>query len=253
MMHKKNKYKAIGILGGMGPVASANLYHKLLSIAQDKYQAEQDSDYPQIILNSLSMQGFNETGFTDQNLVKKELIAGVKTLEAAGADFIIIACNTVHYFLHEMQKNVSIPILSIISETIKEVKKRKYRTVGILSSESTLKLGLYTQELSNENIDAVAATEREQKVLNQVILNVMAGHQGEADTKGIIKIVESMRKKGAEAIVLGCTEIPLVIGQDDIDTHLFNSSSIIAESALRFAGLVSSERKESGQVYVKKL
>lgn len=242
-MHKKSKYKIIGILGGMGPVASANLYYKVLSIAQDRYQAEQDLDYPQIIINSLSMQGFDETGFTDQNLVKEELKVGVKTLEEAGADFIIIACNTVHYFLDEMQNSISIPILSIIGETIKEIKKGKYQTVGILSSESTLKLGLYTQKLNNENIAAITVTESEQKVLNQVILNVMAGHQGKVDTKAIIKIVESMRKKGAEAVVMGCTEIPLAIDQDDTDMHLFNSSSIIAESALSFAGLVNSGKE----------
>ena len=109
--------KTIGVLGGMGPAASATLYANMIEYAQSKYNAVQDTDYPPIIIYSLPLSGFDETGITDENLVKKQLIKGVQILEDAGCDSIVIACNTVHVFHDDMQKAVTIPVLHIVEET----------------------------------------------------------------------------------------------------------------------------------------
>jgi len=84
----KNKYKTIGILGGMGPVASANMYNKIISQAQKQLGAVQDIDYPLIILYSIGLEGFDETGIKDYAKVEKQLVAGVKHLEKCGAEII---------------------------------------------------------------------------------------------------------------------------------------------------------------------
>jgi len=232
---KTSKLKKIGILGGIGPAASSSLYGKLINLAQDIFGAEQDSDFPPMVINSIAMVGFDETGFTDPKKVKKQLIDGVRMLESAGCDFIIIACNTVHFFINEMRAVVKIPIVSIIDESVRTAKASHSKKLGVLSSESTYNLRIYADALEKNGITPILATHSQQEMLNSVILNVMAGIQGKRDTRIIGKIIYSMKRQGAEGIILGCTEIPLAIHQDDSALPLFDSTHIITEAALNFA------------------
>lgn len=230
----KNK-KTIGILGGMGPVASANLYYKIIKIAQEKYRAEQDTDFPPMVIYNLPLVGFDETGFVNPALVKKQLIAGVKKLEQAGSDFIIIACNTVHYFYQEMQQSLKIPILSIIEETVKQVKLAGYKTIGVLGSESTNKFKLYQKALNNNGVKVLSATNSQQKIINKIILHIMSEKKDKYDIEFLKKIVNEFCRNGGQGVVLGCTELPLVIKQSDVGVKLFDSTEIIAEAALDYA------------------
>lgn len=230
---KKNK--TIGVLGGMGPVASANLYTKIINYTQHKYNAVQDSDYPPIIIYSLPLLGFDETGIADKELVKEQLIAGVKKLESAGCDLIIIGCNTVHVFYDEMQAAVKIPILNIVEETKKMVLKFGYKKVGLFASESTNKLGLYQERFKGSGITVISPSQEQQKVLNNVIEHVMGGNQKLDDVIVLKEIADNYVKQGAEAIVMGCTEIPLAINQSHTDIKLFDTIEIIVESAVNFS------------------
>jgi len=231
----KNKNKIIGILGGMGPSASADLYYKIIKYSQQKYNAVQDTDYPPVVIVSLTLSGFDETGIVDDNLVKSQLVDGVKKLESAEADFVIIACNTVHFFYEQMQSAVKIPILNIVEETKKKVLESGFKKVGLFSSESTNKLGLYQSNFKRSGIDVVSADDNQQKFLNNVIENVMGGKQGVKDVENLKKIAGDYLKKGAQAIVMGCTEIPLAINQSQIDIKLFDATQVIAESAVNFS------------------
>lgn len=228
----KNKNKTIGILGGMGPSASADLYFRIIKYSQEKYNTVQDYEYPPIFMISLALSGFDETGITDEDLVKKQLIDGVKKLEAAGADFIIIACNTVHIFYEQMQAAVKIPILNIVEETKKKILESGFKKVGLFSSESTNKLGLYQNSFKQNGIEIIPANDNQQKLLNNVIENVMGGKQGAEDVKTLKEISAEYSKQGAEAVVMGCTEIPLAINQSQIDIKLFDSTQILSESAV---------------------
>lgn len=219
----------------MGPSASADLYLRIIKYSQQKYNAVQDSDYPPIIIVSLAMSGFDETGIVDEDLVKNQLADGVKKLEAAGADFIIIACNTVHVFYEQMQSAIKIPILNIIEETKKKVSEAGFKKVGLFSSESTNKLGLYQNNFKQSGIEIISADDNQQKILDNVIENVMGGKQGAEDVKNLKKIAKDYAKKGAEAVVMGCTEIPLAINQLQINIQLFDTTQIIAESAVNFS------------------
>ncbi|MFA5352440.1 MAG: amino acid racemase, partial [Candidatus Gracilibacteria bacterium] len=217
------QYKTIGVLGGMGPAASAVLYQELIKYAQLKYNATQDTDYPPIIIYSLPMEGFDETGIADAKLVKQQLIAGVKKLEAAGCDLIIIACNTVHLFYKEMQSAIQIPIFSIVEAALKRVKENNFKKVGLLSSESTNKLKLYQSVFTKGNVEVVSASAAQQQSINKVIEKVMSGKQSEADMILLREIAEDFVRQGAEAVILGCTEIPLAIKQSQTDIKLFNT------------------------------
>lgn len=231
----KHKNKTIGILGGMGPSASADLYLRIIKYSQHKYGAVQDYEYPPIIIMSLAMDGFNETGIVDEKLVKKQLVDGVKKLQKAGADFIVIACNTVHIFYKQMQSAVKIPIINVIEETKNKVLESGFKKVGLFSSESTNKSRIYQDNLKQGDIDTISADEPQQKLLNSVIENVMAGKQGAKDKEILKQILTSFREQGAEAIVLGCTEIPLAINQADTDIKLFDTTQIIAELSVDFS------------------
>ncbi|HUX36207.1 MAG TPA: amino acid racemase [Candidatus Paceibacterota bacterium] len=227
--------KTIGILGGMGPAASANLYLKIIKTAQKMYGAEQDTDFPPMFIYNLPLSGFDETGFAKPTLVREQLIDGVKKMEKTGSDFVIVACNTVHYFYDDMQKAVKIPIISIVEETAKAVSEDGSKIVGLLSSESTNKLGIYHKILDNHGIKTLSVGEEEQKSLNKIILHVMSGTQGSDDKKSINKIIADLRSRGAESAILGCTELPLAFGQEDTNIKLFDSTQIITDSALKLA------------------
>ncbi|MDO8581507.1 MAG: amino acid racemase [bacterium] len=232
--NKTRNKKTIGILGGMGPLASANLYHVIIKTAQTLYHAEQDTDFPPMFIYNLPLFGFDETGFVNPALVRHQLIAGVKKLESAGSDCIIIACNTVHHFYQDMQQAITIPIISMIEETAKTVKEKGYTVVGLLSSESTKTLGIYSKTLNHYDIKTLSVTTPQQQLLNKIILHVMSGVHGANDKKLLTQIIDSLHTQGAQSIILGCTELPLAISQMDVYTTLFNSIEIIVQSALRY-------------------
>lgn len=224
--------KIIGILGGAGPLATAKFFSDVVSIAQTKYSAEQDTDFPVVYLYNMPMEGFDETGFSNPDLVKEQLISGVKEIEKWGADFIVLPCNTVHYFFNEMQKEISIPIISIIDSTISAVKKYNYKKIGILSSASTRTLELYKLPFEKNGLSVLIPSDEEQKEIDSVILSVMAGKNGLEELNILKIIIEKMIKSGVQGIVLGCTEIPLAISQSDIKIPLFNGTNILAENAV---------------------
>jgi aspartate racemase len=236
MSHIANqKNKTIGVLGGMGPEASSNLYSKIIKYAQREYGAVQDFDYPPIIIYSLPLFGFDETGIVDEALVKTQLIEGVKKLESANCDLIIIACNTVHSYYQEMQSAVNVPIFNIIEETKKRVIDFGYKKVGLFASESTNNLKLYQKRFADSGIEVISPNNKQQKVLNRVIEHVMGGNQKTEDVIYLKDIARDYLKQGAEAIVMGCTEIPLAINQAHTDIKLFDTIEIIVQCAVDYS------------------
>lgn len=232
---KMKTNKSIGVLGGMGPEASANLYSKIIKYAQNEYGAVQDFDYPPVIIYSLPLFGFDETGIVDEKLVKNQLIEGVKKLELAGCDLIIIACNTVHTYFDEMQASVKVPIFNIIEETKKRVEKLGYKKIGLFASESTNKLKLYQKRFADSNIEIISPNPEQQQILNRVIEHVMGGNQKIEDVILLKEIARDYIRQGAEAIVMGCTEIPLAINQSHTDIKLFDTIEIIVQSAVDYS------------------
>lgn len=224
--------KVIGILGGAGPAATANFFLDIVGISQKKYNAEQDTDFPTVYLYNMPMDGFDETGFADPERVREQLLAGVKKIESWGADFITMPCNTIHHFIGDLRTAIQIPIVSIIESTVAEVKKNGYKKVGILSSTSTRHFGLYEHALKEQGVEIVAATNTEQKALDDIILAVMAGKQGAEEKAHMKDMAVRMHAEGAEAVVLGCTELPLAFTQTDTYIPVLNTIAILAERAV---------------------
>ncbi len=228
-------FKKIGVLGGMGPESSANFYYKLIKYCQKKYHEVQDTDYPPMIIYSLPLDGFDEGGIVNEVTVLKQLIQGIKTLEKADCDFIVMPCNTIHYFFDELNSICSVPIISIIEETAKKIKQKKYNVVGLLASETTLNLQIYQKALNQKGIQCLTPTKEEELIITKLILEIMGGKVTDCTKNEAKSIIKKMEQQSAQAIVLGCTEIPLVINQKDAKIKVYDTLQILAEAAVNYS------------------
>ena len=228
--------KIIGILGGMGPEATIDLFYKIIKFTP----AEKDQDHLRIIID-------NNPKIPDRTaaiLGKGEdplpaLRETAQNLEKAGADFIIIPCNTAHYFLPSIQESVKIPILNMIEETAKETQQRipQIKKVGLLASIGTYKTEIYHQQFKKYNIEVIYPNEKDKEEVMKAIYAVKAGDLSEEVKKNIISIAQKLINKGAEAIIAGCTEIPLILKEGDVSVPIIDPTQALAKAAVQKAKL----------------
>ncbi len=219
----------------MGAAASADFYTRVVSIAQKTYHAEEDDDFPAMWIYNLPVTGFNETGFLDPESVKSQMIAAIQNLAKAGSDFIVIPCNTAHHFYKEMQASVQVPILSILEVTAKAVKDAGFSKVGLLNSQSTKQFHLYEDIFAKNNIGTLSTTDAEQQQVTQVIGHVISGTQGANEIESLNNIAKRYAQAGAQAVILGCTELPLAFSEKDCSLPLFDTTGLLAEAALKYS------------------
>jgi len=226
------KYAAkLGILGGMGPEATASLYLNIIRRCQRELDAKYNSDFPPIIINSFPVpDGRMWKGF-DEIEVKRALADSVKLLEKAGVDFIAIPCNSAHHFLHVMQKAVHVPILSIVDETAEKIKKRRIKKVLLLATKFTANRQIYDKSLADREITLIKPRSGQQDIINDITIRVESGRRNKADKTKLINIIEELKEKtGIQGVIGGCTEIPLLIKSKDISVPLFDTIDILAAS-----------------------
>ena len=226
--------KIIGILGGMGPEATIDLFYKIIKSTP----AEKDQDHLRIIID-------NNPKIPDRTaaiLGKGEdplpaLQETARNLEKAGADLIIIPCNTAHYFLPSIQESVKIPILNMIEETAKETQRKtpQIKKVGLLASIGIYKTEIYHQHFKKFNIEVISPEEKDKKEVMKVIYAVKAGDLSEEVKRNILKIAQKLIDKGVEAIITGCTEIPLILKEGDVPVPLIDPTKVLAEIAIQKA------------------
>ena len=226
--------KIIGILGGMGPEATIDLFYKIIKFTP----AEKDQNHLRIIID-------NNPKIPDRTaaiLGKGEdplpaLQETARNLERAGADFIIIPCNTAHYFLSSIQESVKIPILNMIEETVKETQKKNssIKKVGLLASIGTYKTKIYHQQFKKFNIEVISPEEKDKEEVMKAIYAVKAGDLSEGIKISIFKIAQKLIDKGSEALIAGCTEIPLILKEGDVSVPIIDPTRVLAETAVRKA------------------
>src|SRR3989338_9276220 len=195
------RYKKIGILGGMGPEATAQLYIEIIQIFQRRYGAKYDSDFPEIMILNLPLPDVVEEKGSPAKIIEL-LQEGVKKLEQAGADFIAIPCNTAITFLPQMSEAVSIPFVNIVEETATFVKKRGLTQVGIVATQMTLRSGIYSRTIGQILLEP---SEEQKSLITKIIMAVLAGGKKDEDRKILQEIIQDLRIRGDETIILGCT------------------------------------------------
>lgn len=233
MTHQSNQPRSIGILGGMGPLASAELYLRIVQECQLRYHAVQDSDFPEIFVRSLTLQGFDETGIRDAELVREQLRTGIAELSPI-VDFIVIPCNTVHYFLYDMQSASTAPILSLVQATAERVARDKHKVVGLLSSASTRDLGLYQQACAVHGIKIVTVSDEQQHCIDSIIEHVMGGTQTRHDDELLMQIGYDLVDRGATGVIVGCTELPFAMTRMQ-EIQAYDTLKILTQAAVDFA------------------
>ena len=198
----------IGILGGMGTQAGLDFCNKLAVINRGKI----DQKYPLFILYNKSNIPKRPENLKKYYNVLKSLIVGCRLLQKNKCKFIVMPCNTAHYWRDDLQKKISIPILSMPKEVFLHTKKscKKNSKIGILSTEATLKTGVYSRYF-NKNYKLVSPTKSLQKnSVNKAIKYVKMGKVKEAE-KFLRPSVKYLLKIKCKKIILGCTELPIAI------------------------------------------
>ena len=225
-----NKNKALFIIGGMGPEASGYLYNTLINLAIKKFGAKNNDDFPEIILHSIPVPDFiSDTRSKKQAL--QMLKIRIQEANALNISCISIACNTAHILLEQLQQVSKTPFISMIEEFVKSIKADRVVKIGLLGTPLTLRFGLYQQALKKAGIEVVIPTGKQIQSSEKIIRNVIAGERSSFDQKKLKKIADVLSKRGATAIVLGCTELPLVF-PTGYKLPVYNSVEILAEALL---------------------
>lgn len=219
----------------MGPEATMDLAGKIIRCTTVK----KEQDYCRMIIDSNpKIQNRTEAIFSGSTeKIISQLSETARNLEKAGADFILIPCNTAHYFLRDVRLAVNIEILDMIEETTVFI-RREYPAIkkaGILGTAATCRTRLYHKALSAAGIDSAVPEEREQeKIMNAISL--IKEKKGCRRAGIIIRAAaEGLIKNGAEAVIAGCTEIPLALKPGDIEAPLIDPAAILASRAVSMA------------------
>lgn len=224
----------IGILGGLGPMATVDLFKKIIEAVPSK----KDQDHLHVIIDSNP-----KIPDRTENILHNGpdplplLIDTAINLERAGADFILIPCNTAHYFFDHIKNSIDIDVIHMVKETGKKIKIMGYKSAGILSTDGTLATGLYSNFLKNENIlPIVPRPEFQQKVMKAIYSkNGIKAGKLEIANKLLLSATSHLIEKGAECIVAACTEIPLALKQEDIQVPLIDPALVLAQVAIDHA------------------
>jgi aspartate racemase len=226
--------KTIGLVGGTGWESTAE-YYKLIN---EKMNAQLGGlNFAKCILYSFNYSDIyklNEAGRIDEFF--DPLLNACNTVIEAGSDCIMLCANTLHMFAEKLQPQISVPIIHIAEATGSEINKHGISRVGLLGTKYTMERDFYKDKLVAAGIETLIPTESERKFINDCIFEELLKSifTGESK-KEFLEIINNLKSRGAEGIILGCTEIPLLIKDDDVDMPLFNTTELHARAAVDFA------------------
>lgn len=217
--------KKIGIIGGVGWPSTVD-YYRLISEASNKHF--KNYSCPPILIYSLNFEeikGFHFKKAWEETVPL--LVEAAQALERAGADFILIASGTTNIPFRAVQAHVQIPILNIVQPTAEEVLNCGLKKIILLGTKATMEHAFFRSELEKKGLEVVVPNEDEREVIHRVIYEELCANVIRIESKvAYIKIVERLVKEGAEGLIMGCTEIPLLISQADFNVPVFNMSEL---------------------------
>jgi len=222
----------IGIIGGMGPEATLELFHRILACTP----AQRDQDHYRILID-------NNPKIPDRTAAilghgadpLSALLASARTLQQAGASFLVMPCNTAHHWLPALRRSISIPILDMVNETAKHVLNHRppLKTIGLLATTGTLKVELYQKALEEKGLTSLVPRPDEQSSVMEAIYRIKAGDYAAKDA--VLHIAQQLIRRGAAGLVLGCTELSLIAKEEAVGCPLFDPLSILAREAVKWA------------------
>ena len=224
----------IGVLGGMGPEATLDFYAKLIaatpaSTDQDHLHVIIDAD-PSVPDRSAAIAGTGPSA-------GPQLAAMARRLEAAGADVLVMTCNSAHAFQDEVTAAVGIPFVSIVDESVARVlvAAPDARRVGVLATTGTRDARLYADAFARRGVDTVEPSGADHDTLMHLIYRVKAGDKGDEVKRAMRSLADDLVAAGAQAVVAGCTEVPLVLEQVDVRVPLVSSTDALVAAVVAMA------------------
>lgn len=227
--------KTIGILGGMGPMATADLFQKITALTD----AARDSEHIRIYIDSNAAIPDRTAAILDGGEDPVPAMTdSLRKLEGCGADSIIMPCNTAHYFLPRLEPLTKLPFLSMITAAARACRTRfPGKNVGILATQGTLSAELYQKALAEERVPFLVPNEGERAALMEVIYQgVKAGAPPSRYWEDFRFVIEGMTSRGAECFLLACTELPLAAQSLGLELPCVDPTEELAKAAIRFCG-----------------
>jgi len=226
--------KTIGILGGLSPESTIYYYQYITRKYAERFG---DYSYPRIIINSVTFQDYIDWGnLGNWKAVEDDMVKSISALKSAGADFVIIATNTMHYVYEAVSKRVEVPILSLVEAVCKYAEKLKVTKLALLGTKLTMRKPFYSEALAKIGVETLVPEPEQQDVVHGIIFSELTkGIINPSSHSKLLKIITALTEQGAEGVILGCTEIPLLIKPEDLRIHVLDSSLIHAEAALNYA------------------
>ena len=241
--------KTIGILGGMGPEATA---HFLELIIKNTKASKDQEHIPVIVHNNPKIPARSDAILANGESPLPLLLEGVRTLWGAGVDFIAMPCVTAHYYWNDIMAREKVSFLNLLDETLLYAVKvlPEENRVGLIASTGTVKSRLFHDVFEKEGIEIIAPDKKEQEQVMEAIFGeegIKAGYTTGQARETIHRVAASLIQKGAKAVIAGCTEVPLVLKDDDIPVALIDPLQVLAEVSILKAGYELKEKAKGAE------
>ena len=225
--------KTIGLIGGLTWLSTLDYYRLLNQMVNEKLGGPEAAKIILFSVNFGEIKILTQAG--DWDGITNILCDAAKKVEAAGADCLLIGANTMHKIADKIQAAVHIPVIHIAEETTKEISKQNLKTVALLGTKYTMQQDFYTNKISAHGVKVIIPEEDEIEYINDAIYNEFGiGIFLPERKKRFIEIINRLISRGAQGIVLACTEIPILIKQEDISAPVFDTAKIHAAAAVEF-------------------
>lgn len=224
--------KRIGMIGGVGPESTVDYYQRIIKLYRQKVN---DDSYPELIINSINMAAMLKMiADKDWDNLIDMLGNAINSLSKAGADFAFLSANTPHIVFEQVQKAVPIPLISIVEATRKKAESLGLKKVGLLGTLFTMESDFYQTEFDKSGIELAVPTAQEQPYIHQKLMTeIEQGIFLDSTREGLLKIVKRMIVEDSiEGVVLGCTEIPLILTKDEFGIPFLNTTQIHVDRIL---------------------
>lgn len=226
--------RTIGLIGGTTWVSTVEYYRIINEMIQRKLGKTHSAH---CIIYSIDFEEIIQKHLDEWDVIADSFTNIAKKLEQAGCDFVALCANTPHKIAEDIQKNIDIPLLHIVDATANTIIHEKINCIGLLGTKYTMGEKFFRQRLKEKfEIDTIVPDTKDQSIIHEIIFRELAYEiKKETSKKKYIDIINRMVDNGAEGIILGCTEIPLLINQEDLTIPLFDTTKIHAEAIAEYA------------------
>ncbi len=226
--------KTIGLVGGTGWVSTLDYYRYFNELVFKNTNGESTAE---VLINSVNYPAIAKlTAAGKWDDIAKIMKDAAIALQTAGATCILLGANTMHNVAPQVRAAINIPFIHIAEETGKEVVKKGIKKVALLGTKYTMQLPFFKNILESMGIETIIPNDMDVQIINEGIYNELAlGILTEKTKESYLQIMQKLQQSGAEGIVLGCTEIPLLIKENDFDLPLFDTTFIHASAAVKYS------------------